>query len=206
MPVFNTDNPMVREYLMRIAEHWVEEGIDGWRLDVPNEIKSEGFWEEFRERIKRVNPQAYIVGELWGESRAWLQGDRFDAVMNYVFTDSVISFVSGERTRPELVSGMGYKPWPPRSGVEYADRIDWLLEMYPRGSRSRSSTRSTATTPREYYIAGGDEASVRLAVLCLHFPGLSIYYGDEIGRPAGARPAGSQVLWWTTQRAEHLAA
>lgn len=190
LPVFNTDNPMVREYLMRIAEHWVEEGIDGWRLDVPNEIKSEGFWEEFRERIKRVNPEAYIVGELWGESRAWLQGDRFDAVMNYVFTDSVISFVSGERTRPELVSGMGYKPWPPRSGVEYADRIDWLLEMYPREvTLAQLNLLGSHDTARILTIAGGDEASVRLAVLLLFtFPGApSIYYGDEIGL-TGGRP------------------
>ncbi|MEE9582923.1 MAG: alpha-amylase family glycosyl hydrolase, partial [Acidimicrobiia bacterium] len=46
LPQFNTENPAVREYLMEVAEHWIRRGIDGWRLDVPEEIVTEGFWEE----------------------------------------------------------------------------------------------------------------------------------------------------------------
>ena len=48
LPKLNTDNPIVREYLMGVAEHWMRFGIDGWRLDVPHEITAPGFWEEFR--------------------------------------------------------------------------------------------------------------------------------------------------------------
>jgi glycosidase len=66
LPVFNHDNPEVREYIMEIAEFWIKFGIDGWRLDVPFEIKSPGFWQEFRERVKAVNPEAYIVGRSLG--------------------------------------------------------------------------------------------------------------------------------------------
>lgn len=86
LPKLNTDNPQVREFIMGVAEHWLREGIDGWRLDVPLEIKTPGFWEEFRRRVKAVNPEAYIVAEIWEEAPEWLQGDHFDAVMNYVFT------------------------------------------------------------------------------------------------------------------------
>jgi glycosidase len=84
LPTLNTDNPQVREYLMRVGEYWLRKGIDGWRLDVPFEIRSEEFWQEFRQRIKAINPEAYIVGEVWGDSRPWLQGDQFDGVMNYL--------------------------------------------------------------------------------------------------------------------------
>src|SRR5918997_1515924 len=75
LPKLNTDNPQVREYLMRVGEYWLRKGIDGWRLDVPSEIRSDGFWQEFCQRVKVINPEAYIVGEVWGDSRQWLQGD-----------------------------------------------------------------------------------------------------------------------------------
>ena len=50
---------------MNVAEHWIHRGADGWRLDVPNEIDDDSFWREFRTRVKTVNPDAYIVGEIW---------------------------------------------------------------------------------------------------------------------------------------------
>ena len=65
LPKFNTENPAVREYLMRVAEYWIDFGIDGWRLDVPQEIDDDSFWQEFRLRVKKANPDAYICGEIW---------------------------------------------------------------------------------------------------------------------------------------------
>ena len=71
-------------------------GIDGWRLDVPNEIDDDAFWREFRVRVRAVDPEAYIVGEVWTDSERWLQGDMWDAVMNYLFTRACIAFFIGE--------------------------------------------------------------------------------------------------------------
>jgi cyclomaltodextrinase / maltogenic alpha-amylase / neopullulanase len=96
LPNFNTDNPQVREYIMQIAEFWLREyEIDGWRLDVPAEITTPGFWEEFRQRVRAVNPEAYIVGEIWEVAPDWLQGDRFDALMNYPLTSAIVAFTAG---------------------------------------------------------------------------------------------------------------
>jgi cyclomaltodextrinase / maltogenic alpha-amylase / neopullulanase len=53
-----------------VAEHWLRFGIDGWRLDVPNEIDDDAFWREFRRRCRAVNPEAYIVGEIWDDAGA----------------------------------------------------------------------------------------------------------------------------------------
>lgn len=86
LPRWNTDHPEVREYLMRVGEHWLREGIDGWRLDVPLEITAPGFWQEFRQRMRAVNPDTYIIGEVWGQASEALSGDQFDGVMNYQFT------------------------------------------------------------------------------------------------------------------------
>ena len=116
LPVFNHENPEVREFIMQVAEYWLREGIDGWRLDVPFEIRTPGFWAEFRQRVKAVNPEAYIVGEVWRDSREWLQGDQFDAVMNYLFTDMTIAFCAGPHVQPKEVEGRSYDPTTPLNG------------------------------------------------------------------------------------------
>jgi cyclomaltodextrinase len=186
LPKLNTDNPQVREFIMQVAEYWLREGIDGWRLDVPFEIKTAGFWQEFRQRVKAINPDAYIVGEIWHDSREWLQGDQFDAVMNYLFAESAIAFAAGARVLPDQVAGRSYQPIPALSGLGYADKIDWLLKLYPwEIQQVQLNLLDSHDTARLISIAGGDRDSVRLATLLLMtFPGApSIYYGDEIGLP-----------------------
>ena len=82
LPKFNHANPAVRDHLLEVGRFWLERGIDGWRLDVPAEVPAE-FWVDFRRVVRDVNPDAWIVGEIWGDARAWLQGEHFDGVMNY---------------------------------------------------------------------------------------------------------------------------
>ncbi len=53
LPKLNTANRQVRRYLLDVARYWVEQGIDGWRLDVPNEIDDDDFWAEFRQELRR---------------------------------------------------------------------------------------------------------------------------------------------------------
>ena len=101
LPKFNTDNPAVREFLFQVGEHWAARGIDGWRLDVPQEIHTDGFWEEFRARVRAANPEAYLVGEIWSDAAEWVNnGTRFDAAMNYPLASAILSFVIGSRFDP----------------------------------------------------------------------------------------------------------
>jgi cyclomaltodextrinase / maltogenic alpha-amylase / neopullulanase len=191
LPVFNHDNPEVREYIMEIAEYWIKFGIDGWRLDVPFEIKTPGFWQEFRERVKAINPDAYIVGEVWTDSRQWLDGTQFDGVMNYLFTGPTIAFTAGDRVDLEMVKGRDYETYPPLSAAEYADKIEDLLQLYPWEIQlTQLNLLASHDTARLITIAGGDVASVELAtLLLLTFPGSpSIYYGDEVGLPGALDP------------------
>jgi len=184
LPQFNHDNPQVREFIMEIAEYWVDFGIDGWRLDVPFEVKTPGFWKEFRERVKAINPEAYIVGEVWGDSREWLDGTQFDGVMNYLFAGPTIAFTAGDRVKMELVEGPSYFPYPPLFAKEYGEKIQALLELYPWEIQlTQLNLLDSHDTARLISIAGGDKATVQLATLLLFtFPGApSIYYGDEVG-------------------------
>ncbi|MBD2604651.1 glycoside hydrolase family 13 protein [Scytonema hofmannii FACHB-248] len=191
LPVFNHENPEVREYIMEIAEYWIKFGVDGWRLDVPFEIKTPGFWQEFRDRVKAINPDAYIVGEVWGDSREWLDGTQFDGVMNYLFAGPTIAFTAGDRVDLEQVQSRDYKPYPPLFAAEYAEKIQELLQLYPWEIQlTQLNLLASHDTARLMSIAGGDVASVDLAtLLVLTFPGApSIYYGDEVGLPGAIDP------------------
>ncbi|MCU0546410.1 MAG: glycoside hydrolase family 13 protein [Oscillatoriaceae cyanobacterium Prado104] len=191
LPVFNHDNPEVREYIMEIAEYWIKFGIDGWRLDVPFEIKTPGFWQEFRDRVKAINPEAYIVGEVWVDAREWLDGTQFDGVMNYLFAAPTIAFAAGDRVDMAQLEGRSYYPYPPLFAKEYGEKIQEVLDLYPWEIQlTQLNLLASHDTARLLSIAGGDRASVELAtLLLLTYPGTpSIYYGDEVGLPGALDP------------------
>ncbi|MBR8830979.1 MAG: Neopullulanase 2 [Chroococcopsis gigantea SAG 12.99] len=191
LPQFNHDHPQVREYLMQVGEYWIKKGIDGWRLDVPFEIKTPGFWHEFRSRIKNINPDAYIVGEVWHDARQWLDGLQFDGVMNYLFTEATMAFVGGDRVKMEYVDKSSYKPYPALSARNYGERIEEILTLYPWEIQlTQYNLLDSHDTARLITIVGEDKKTVELATLLMFtFPGTpSIYYGDEVGLEGGIDP------------------
>ncbi len=191
LPVFNHDHPPAREYIMQVGEYWIQKGVDGWRLDVPGEVKTEGFWAEFRDRVKAINPEAYIVGEVWDDATEWLQGDQFDGVMNYPFTGPTLAFVAGDRVELPLVEGPGYYPYPAIEAVDYGQKMTQLLQQYPWDIQlTQLNLLSSHDIARVLSVVGEDRASYELALLLLvTFPGApSIYYGDEVGMVGGLDP------------------
>ncbi|MEM1255235.1 MAG: glycoside hydrolase family 13 protein [Cyanobacteria bacterium P01_H01_bin.21] len=184
LPEFNHDNPQAREYIMQIAEHWLHQGIDGWRLDVPFDVKAEGFWQEFRQRVKAVNPDAYIVGEIWTDARQWLDGTQFDGVMNYLFTGPALAFTAKDRVVMSLVEKPAYFPYPALDAKGYAQKIEELLALYPWEIQlTQLNLLSSHDIARAITVIDHDQTSFELAVLLqMTFPGApSVYYGDEVG-------------------------
>ncbi len=205
LPKFNTNAPAVREFLFDVARHWVEFGIDGWRLDVPGEIDDDSFWQEFRQRVRAVNKDAYIVGEIWHDASRWLQGDQFDASMNYLLTAACLSFFPG--THLDMTAALkvgGFRGQiRPVDAAGFADRIDWLLGLYhPEVTRVQLNPLDSHDTPRFLTCAGGDLPSLRLAlVFLLTFPGAPcLFYGDEIGLQGGHDPDCRRAFIWDQQR------
>jgi neopullulanase len=191
LPQFNHEHPAVREYIMRIGEYWVRQGVDGWRLDVPFEVKAEGFWQEFRDRIKSINPDAYIVGEVWTDARQWLDGTQFDGVMNYLFTGPTLAFAAGDRVVQEHVEIPDYYPYPALDAAGYADKIQALFSLYPWEIQlAQLNLLSSHDVARVGTVVGEDLSSLKLsALLQMTFPGApSIYYGDEVGLMGGMDP------------------
>ena len=200
LPEFNTDTEAVREFLWDVATYWVEQGIDGWRLDVPDEIDDDSFWQEFRRRVKAVNPDAYIVGELWREAKRWLQGDQFDGQMNYLFTRAAFGYFVGDTMNQEDTEGMGYGLMPTLDASEFANALNHIHnELYhPEIVQAQLTMLGSHDTPRLLTIANNDKTAVRLMILCqMTVAGApNIYYGDEIGMAGRKDPDCRRAFPW----------
>ncbi len=185
LPELNTKNPQVRKYIMDIARYWLDQGSDGWRLDVPFCIDDDSFWQEFRQVVKSANPEGYIVGEVPWEAQRWLQGDQFDAVMNYQFTQLCVGFFAGEGMNRHYEKGMmGLPDTAVLDAPAFARRAEALLGLYPTPIvAAQLNLLDSHDMPRFLSIAGGDRASLKLAVLfMMTYPGAPcVYYGDEVG-------------------------
>ncbi len=197
LPKFNINNPGVRDHLHEAARYWIEFGADGWRLDVPEEIDDIPFWQKFRSLVKGVNPDAYIVGEIWHEAVEWLQGDRFDAVMNYVFQRATLGFFG----RQSLVmdyepGGFGLQPLDVR---QFAGAITHMLGINDWAvTQAQLNLLDSHDTARTLWMVGGDESALRLCTLFqMTMPGAPcIYYGDEIGMTGGHEPDSRGAFPW----------
>ena len=98
----------VREHIFDITRRWMDpdgdgdpsEGIDGWRLDVPEEV-GQKFWKEWNDVVRNINPKAYTVGEIWTDKgREWVNGELFTASMNYPFTEAVQDYLIDQSLNP----------------------------------------------------------------------------------------------------------
>ena len=177
-------NHTLVDHLLECVHWWlVEIGIDGFRLDVPDEVPY-WFWQLFRERVKTLRPDAWIVGEIWQSAQAWVGHRYFDSVMNYAsFKDPVLEFFilrlsTAEEFRAAIESGLADVP---------IQALQAMMNML--GSHD---------TVRVIELAGGDIAKLKLALLFqMTFPGTPhIYYGDEIAMGGGKDPDNRRPFDW----------
>jgi cyclomaltodextrinase len=182
LPKFNTDNPQVRKYIFDIARHWIRLGADGWRLDVPNEIDDEMFWEEFRSVVKSENPDAYLVGEIWDGDPKWVGDNCFDGLMNYPVREGIIGLLTGIL-----------------STEDFSKSITRQLNQYSRENVSAMyNPLGSHDTVRVKTQLGGRPDKLKMAYLfLLAFPGApAIYYGDEVGLDGGKDPDCRKAFPW----------
>ena len=197
LPKLNTNTPAVRRFIWDVARYWIEFGVDGWRLDVPQEIDDDEFWREFRRVVKAANPDAYIVGEIWDEAERWLQGDQYDAVMNYGVGRAALGLFAAETLDREYRPG-GFKLMPLR-GRAFSHQIERLVEIYPEAiTQVQLNMLDSHDTARFVNQAGGDWDALRLSLLLLMaLPGAPcIYYGTEVGMTGGPDPDCRRAFPW----------
>lgn len=187
MPKLNTENPDTKEYLLNVIRHWSDVApIDGWRLDVANEVDHQ-FWREFRKVAREKNPDVYIVGEVWHDATPWLMGDQFDGVMNYNLYHAMTDYFVLNQLNSE----------------EFAWEIQRLCFQYPTHvSRHMYNLIDSHDTPRFLYQTGGKKELLILAyVFLMTYTGApSIYYGDEVGMTGGQDPDCRRPMIWDEKK------
>jgi len=204
LPKLDTNDSGMRAYLFEAIEHWTRFGIDGWRLDVPEEV-GEGFWREFRGRVRAIDPEAYIVAEIWREKPWWLQGDHFDALMNYPLTEALLGYVGGQHLDWSVVSTQHeFQEFVrPMDGPAFAAALEHIVSMYaPEVVAVMLNLLGSHDTARFVTLCGGDRASLRLATLVqMTLPGAPcIYYGDEVGVEGRHDPDCRRGFPWQEER------
>jgi glycosidase len=223
LPVFKKSkdglaSEQVRQYLFNVTRRWMDpdgdgdpsDGIDGWRLDVPNEIPAP-FWVQWRKLVKSINPEAYITGEIWERADQWLDGRHFDAVMNYEFARAVVAWVFNRKLKVspseidqrlrELRLAYPLEATLVLQNVLDSHDTDRLASMAHNPDRQYDSANrpqdngpdydNSKPTPAEY-------ARVRLAALLqMTYVGAPmIYYGDEVGMWGADDPTCRKPMLW----------
>ena len=186
MPKLNTANEEVQDFLLEIAIYWIREAdIDGWRLDVSDEV-SHGFWRRFRKAVKKEKPDSVIIGENWHDAYAYLMGDQYDSIMNYAFTKACLDY---------FAKGVF-------SAKDMADKLNSnLMRNTEQVNRMMLNLLDSHDTHRFFTEVNKDKDKMLAAIaLEMVFEGAPcLYYGTELCREGGYDPDSRRGFPWDTK-------
>ncbi|MEX2603643.1 MAG: alpha-amylase family glycosyl hydrolase, partial [Gracilimonas sp.] len=130
LPVFREENETliepIREHIFAVTQRWMDpngdgdpsDGIDGWRLDVAEEVGKE-FWKEWHVLVRDINPEAITVAEIWTDkAKEFINNEMFTTVMNYRFAYAAKDFMIDDKIDTE----------------EFVRRLKQVEEDYPDGA------------------------------------------------------------------------
>jgi len=214
-------NPGAKKHIYDVTQRWlapdgdVSKGIDGFRLDVADHIGMV-FWRDWRKYVKSINPEAYLVGEVWWQK--WPDalmnpvpyiGEVFDAVMFYQVYRPARSFfgkmnegITAEQFRDSLKFQWNrLKPETVRSMMNTAATHDSprLLTSFANPTKYKFQAKPNDNPD---YISGkpDEETYQRVKLYLIHqFTSLGapqIWNGDELGMWGGDDPDCRKPLWW----------
>ncbi|MDH4071067.1 MAG: glycoside hydrolase family 13 protein, partial [Ignavibacteria bacterium] len=215
-----------REHVHEIVKRWMDpngdgdpsDGIDGWRLDVAEMVRKE-FWLDFRTWVREINPEAYLVGEVWWDdwnnekmfnAEPWLQGDVFDAVMNYRWAREVNHFFKDRErktTASEFDSRLKSLRSDYRSDVNYV--LMNLMDSHDTDRLASQIVNVDASYDKEVGLQGNPDYDVRkpngqeiriqklIALFQMTCPGApTIFYGTEAGMWGADDPDERKPMLW----------
>ncbi len=182
MPKFNTSNSEVCAFLIDIATYWIKEfDIDGWRLDVSDEV-SHDFWRQFRKAVKKAKPDCVLIGENWHDANAYLRGDQYDSIMNYAFTKACLDFYA-----------FGY--FTPK---QFAEKLNELLMRNSNAANGMLLNLLDSHDTHRFITQTKDNDKFLSALALLYvFVGVPcIYYGTEIALQGYHDPDSRRTFDW----------
>lgn len=219
-----------KDYIFNITRRWMDpngdgnpdDGIDGWRLDVAFCVKHQ-FWKDWRKLVKSINPNSYITAEIIDSPEAnldYLQGDEFDAVMNYNFLFSTAEFFIDNKSKI--------------SASQFIKDLDYLRNLYYEevsysmqnllGSHDTQRVLSHILNRDKYKIRNWGETFEKwkgsnpdynvskhgkyekdifklMLIFQMTYVGAPyIYYGDEVGMWGANDPCCRKPMVWENQQ------
>ncbi len=183
MPKWNTSNPAVQAYLIDVGLYWIREfDIDGWRLDVSDEV-SHDFWRQFRRAVKAEKPDAVLIGENWHDAYPYLMGDQYDGIMNYAFTKACLNyFATGNCTAQEM-----------------SEKLNNILMRNTTAVNQMNLNLLDSHDTHRFFTQVGESKEKLLAAtaLLMTFVGIPcLYYGTEIAMAGGYDPDCRRCMNW----------
>lgn len=208
----------VKQHVFNVTRRWMDpngdgdprDGIDGWRLDVPNEVPAP-FWVEWRRLVKSINRDAYITGEIWDRAEMWLDGRHFDAVMNYQFAHAAIEWIANrkkkisasqiDRKLAELRMAYPAAATYVMQNLVDSHDTDRLASMMINPDRVYDQQNRPQDNGPNYDNSRPDKEAyqrVRLTTLLqMTYVGAPmIYYGDEVGMWGADDPTCRKPMLW----------
>ena len=207
----------VRKHIYEVTRRWMDpdgdgdpsDGVDGWRLDVANEIPMP-FWHEWCKFVRSINPQAYITGEIWQRADPWLDGKSFDAVMNYEFAKPAIRWAIDRKNK---ISASQLDAKLAELRLAYPAEITYVMQNL-LDSHDTDRLASMAKNPDREYNALNREQEVQtydaarpgpehyrrarlLALLQMTYVGAPmVWYGTEVGMWGSGDPNNRKPMLW----------
>ncbi len=186
LPKLNTTNPEVEKHLLDAATYWIKQtDIDGWRLDVPWKTHLE-FWRKFRSAVKRIKPEAYIVGEVWRGPEDWLNGNTCDGVMNYPLREYILDYCVRDHMDAE----------------DFDYELGRLRNIHGDTAPYQLNLLGSHDTPRIRTLCNQDSKRLILALVFqfTYIGAPMVYYGDEIGLTGENDPDCRKTMPWTSSK------
>ncbi len=200
LPRVRCDEPSYRRYILGdggIIEKWTKKGVSGWRLDVVDEL-SDGFLGELSEKLKNVDPEALLYGEVWEDASSkvaygrrcrYFRGGQLHSVMNYPVRDAVIDYIKNGRHEAfrQTVEGI-YRRYPAFAanllmnhlGTHDTPRILTVLAGDPPEGYTNTQLSRMRLTSKQRQT--GTKRLLLAYALLSALPGVPcIFYGDEVG-------------------------
>lgn len=219
------ESPKLVEYILNIAKKWVSPpyNIDGWRLDVAADLGqteeyNHKFWKRFREEVKKVNEDAIILAEHYGDATPWVSGGEWDTVMNYdAFMEPITWFLTGMEKhsdvfRPDLFGNVDAF-W--QAMKKYAVRftcqsMQVAMNELSNHDHSRFLTRTNHTVGRVTFSTSeaaeqGTHMELMMAAVIFQMTWIgapTVYYGDEAGLCGWTDPDNRRTYPWGRENQE----
>ncbi len=210
-------HPGIRQHIFAITRRWMDpngdgdpsDGVDGWRLDVAEEVGIP-FWREWHALVKQINPQAVTVAEIWGDAaRHYIADDLFGVVMNYRVANAAHDFfLTGRRDATSFSQRLDSLrtdfPTPVNEAMQNlydSHDTERLASMVVNRTRVYKESSKIETPENTYEVRAPDAEEWTILKLMAAFQfsyvgAPMVYYGTEAGMWGADDPDDRKPMPW----------